>query len=663
MTMAYFANILFRRFTILFAGMLAILAAGTWLTVKIATDSLVDKYVTVTATDWSRFLAENVTDLREIAAGEQPSVASMAFFASTQKSGKVFRYIIFDRQGYSQLIADPDKIAPVDLSEYSPEAKRAVSQGLPVVDIKRGKSPNFPTIFAEAYVPAFVGDKTVAVVAAYVDYAKVSAAISSTFWQAAVSLCLLTVLAFTIPAVAWYRRTREKQLADRRIRFLAHHDSLTSLINRARLIERLDAMLAALPSTGGQIALHFIDLDRFKEVNDSLGHDGGDFLLKTIAQRLSALTRREEIVARLGGDEFVAVQTAIGDKSEVEEFAKRIARLLSEPMMFKDQEIKASVTIGVALAPTDGMTSERLLKSADLALYSGKEAGRDCIRFFAPEMDEALEAHLTLEKAIRDAIASDGFVLHYQPVFEISHNRLIGYEALVRLPAKDGTLIPPDKFIPVAEEAHLIDALGALVLRNACVTAAAWPQELTVAVNLSPTQFESGTIVEVVAAALEESGLDPHRLELEIIETLLLGTNERTMQQLVALKALGVSIVMDDFGTGYSSLSYLWKFPFDKIKIDRSFMQNFEKSGRDVETVIKSIIALGRELRMRVTVEGVETLNQANFLDQANADQVQGFYFGRPMPASEIGANILAEFRKRSPVSVSPDGAKFKLVK
>ena len=242
------------------------------------------------------------------------------------------------------------------------------------------------------------------------------------------------------------------------------------------------------------------------------------------------------------------------------------------------------------------------------------------------------------------------------------HNRLIGYEALVRLPAKDGSLIPPDTFIPVAEEMHLIDKLGAWVLREACVTAMAWPKHLTVAINLSPTLFESGTITEIVASALNDSGLDPHRLELEIIETLLLGNNERTMQQLTALKGLGVSIVMDDFGTGYSSLSYLWKFPFDKIKIDRSFMQNFENSGRDVETVVKSIIALGRELRMRVTVEGVETLNQADFLQDANADQVQGFYFGRPMPASEIGANILADFRKASLATRPPDSAKIKLV-
>ncbi len=318
-------------------------------------------------------------------------------------------------------------------------------------------------------------------------------------------------------------------------------------------------------------------------------------------------------------------------------------------MWFKEQEIRANVTIGIALAPSDGKTSERLLKSADLALYSGKTAGRNRIIFFTPEMDEALLARHVLEKLIREAVANDGFILHYQPVFEIGRNRLIGYEALVRLPAQDGTLIPPDKFIPVAEDMHLIDKLGAWVLREACRTATTWPEELTVAVNLSPSQFESGTIVAVVTAALKETGLDANRLELEIVETLLLGNNERTMQQLLELKALGASIVMDDFGTGYSSLSYLWKFPFDKIKIDRGFMLNFEESGRDVKTVVKSIIALGRELNMRVTVEGVETSNQVDFLYDADADQVQGFYFGRPVPAAEVSADILDNFRKTLP--------------
>ena len=399
-----------------------------------------------------------------------------------------------------------------------------------------------------------------------------------------------------------------------------------------------------LPATGGHVVVHFLDIDRFKEVNDTLGHAGGDFLLKTLGQRLSELSRIDDMVARLGGDEFVIVQTGVAGKEQAEAFARRLASVLSEPMTFKEREIRANVTIGVAIAPADGEIAESLLKHADLALYNGKTAGRNRICFFMPDMDKVLEARVALEKAIRDATVNDGFVLHYQPVFKIGSEQLVGFESLLRLPAPDGTLIPPAAIIPVAEDMHLIDEIGALVLREACRTAVMWPKELTIAVNLSPAQFESETIVEVVTGALKESGLDANRLELEITEVLLLGNNESTMKQLRELKGLGVSIVMDDFGTGYSSLNYLWKFPFDKIKIDRSFMQDFDKSGRDVETVVKSIIALGRELRMRVTVEGVETTKQADFLTGVDADQVQGFYFGRPVPASELGAIVLADF-------------------
>ena len=642
---------------------LAVLVGGTLLTVKTTTDHLLYQNATRAAQNWAQYLAANVSDLEQIASGETPSSASLTFFKSARKAGEVFRYTVFNRYGYSILTSDRDKITVVELSDYSAVAVSSIKYGRPIVDAKSGHPPEQPAYFAEAYIPVMADGHPVAIVAAYVDQTAEHDSFYHTFLVAAVTLCLLTGLSFGLPALAWYRRTKEKQHADRRIHFLAHHDTLTGLANRARLIERLDSALADLPSFSGHIALYFIDLDHFKDVNDSLGHDGGDFLLRTIAQRLSALTRIEDMVARLGGDEFVAVQNGVTNKQQAEGFARRIGSVLSEPMYFNEQEIKANVTIGIALAPVDGMTSERLLKSADLALYNGKAAGRNRIRFFAPEMDEALQAHLTLEKAIRVAIATDGFVLHYQPVFELSQNQLMGYEALVRLPAKDGTLIPPDKFISVAEDMHLIDKLGAWVLREACRTATAWPKNLTIAVNLSPAQFESGTIVAVVANVLKETGLEAYRLELEIIETLLLTNKESTMQQLVALKALGVSIVMDDFGTGYSSLSYLWKFPFDKIKIDRGFMQNFENPGREVETVVKSIIALGRELHMRVTVEGVETKGQADFLYNADGDLVQGFYFGRPIPASEIAANILADFRKTLPATRPSDIAKIKLVK
>jgi predicted signal transduction protein with EAL and GGDEF domain len=330
-------------------------------------------------------------------------------------------------------------------------------------------------------------------------------------------------------------------------------------------------------------------------------------------------------------------------------------------MKLKEQSIIATLSVGVALAPTDGTNPERLLKSADLALYKAKADGRNCIRFFMAEMDSELQARFKLEKIIRDAVLHDRFELYYQPLFEMSERRLIGFEALIRLPAEDGTLIPPLVFIPLAEELRLIDKIGAWVLREACRAAATWPEHLTVAVNLSPAQFLARSISDIVAAALKESGLAAHRLELEITETLLLGNSEAIMAELQTLKAIGVAIVMDDFGTGYSSLSYLWRFPFDKIKIDRSFMQGFDGSGRDVKTVVKTIIALGRELNMRVTVEGVETAAQAAFLDKADGDQAQGFFFGRPVPASEVGANILADFRKRHPAPSSATAADGKL--
>jgi predicted signal transduction protein with EAL and GGDEF domain len=320
---------------------------------------------------------------------------------------------------------------------------------------------------------------------------------------------------------------------------------------------------------------------------------------------------------------------------------------LTAPMQFKDSAIASTVSIGVALAPADGKTAERLLKSADLALYKCKSDGRNCIRFFRPEMDAELLERIGLEKTIRHAIQHDQFVLHFQPMMQISGRRLVGFEALVRLPGKDGKLIPPLVFIPVAEELRLIDKIGEWVLREACRTAKLWPKHLTIAVNLSPAQFATGSVSAMVAAVLAEAGLEPHRLELEITETLLLGTTPAIMTELQALKAMGVAIVMDDFGTGYSSLSYLWRFPFDKIKIDRSFMHGFESARRDAETVVKTIIGLGRELNMRVTVEGVETAKQAAFLERADGDQAQGYYFGRPVPASEVAGIILTDFQQQ----------------
>jgi diguanylate cyclase (GGDEF)-like protein len=605
---------------------LAMLVGGTWTTVRVTTDNLLYQDATSTARSWATFLAVSVSDLEQIAGGEQPSAASMVFFQSARKSGEVFRYEVFSRDGFMQLVSERDKIAFVDVSEYSAEAARSVTAQTPVVNVQESTSIDRPTYFAQAYVPILVDGRPIAVVAAYVDLTVQRKNFYNTFLVSSASLCLLTSLAFLIPAIAWYKRTREKQQADRRIRFLAHHDALTGLANRSQLIEKLENSLAVLPLRGGCLAVHFIDLDRFKEVNDTLGHDGGDFLLKTIAERLRDVVSVGDFAARLGGDEFIVIQAGIADKAQADVFARRLISALMMPIRFGESEIVATASVGISLAPSDGMNPERLLKSADLALYRAKADGRNCIRFFVPEMDEAMQARAALEKTLRNVVLHEKVILHYQPLFNLSDQSLTGFEALIRLPAEVGSLIPPVKFISVAEELRLIDEIGTWVLREACRTAAAWPEPLTVAVNLSPLQFEAGNVGVVVASALKDAGLAPGRLELEITESLLLGNTDVILAELRALKRTGVAIVMDDFGTGYSSLSYLWRFPFDKIKIDRSFMQAVGSSGKNAGTVVvKTIIALGREMDMRITVEGVETAQQMAFLDGVNADQVQGY--------------------------------------
>jgi diguanylate cyclase (GGDEF)-like protein len=634
----------------LVGSVVLLLGLGVGQILKSPVDYLLYWDATAAAESWAKYVAENVTDIEDIADGQAPSAESMAFLIRTQQIRHVFGFEIINLHGNVQLTSDGSKISGVRGAVHSDIAARAAELGQPIIAVKEGTPPVRPKYYSEAYLPVVIDGRPQAIVAAYVDLSEQHDHFRKAFLLAALALCLLIGTAVGIPTIAWYRRTKEKQQADRRIRFLAHHDALTGLANRAQLIERLDNAIAVLPLRGGCLAVHFIDLDRFKEINDTLGHDGGDFLLKTIAERLRAVIRVDDIAARLGGDEFVVVQTGISSKDRAEDFAHRLTSAVIAPMTFKEQEIVATVSVGVALAPTDGTNSERLLKSADLALYKSKADGRNCIRFFVPEMDASLQTRIALEKTLRDAVLHERFILHYQPLFEISGQRLIGFEALIRLPAEDGTLIPPLTFIPVAEDMRLIGKIGAWVLREACQAATTWPEPLTVAVNLSPAQFEAGSVSTIVASALKETGLAPHRLELEITETLLLGNSEAVMTELQALKAMGVAIVMDDFGTGYSSLSYLWRFPFDKIKIDRSFMQGFDASGRDAETVVKTIIALGRELDMRVTVEGVETAKQAAFLDGADADQVQGFFFGRPIPTSEISAVILKNLQKLLPM-------------
>jgi diguanylate cyclase (GGDEF)-like protein len=379
-----FAKMSIQRNIGVLVAVLGILVVGTLATVKFTTDSLLHQDGTSSARKWAQYLAINVADLEQIAAGEQPSSASMAFFRAVQKSGEVFRYEIFNREGFSQLVSDYQNIALVNLSEYSAEAARSVSTRRPVVDAMMGKSADWPQFFARAYFPVIADQRVIAIVGAYVDQTEQREQFHRTFLMAATALCLLTALSFLIPAIAWYRRTKEKQQADRRIRYLAHHDALTGLTNRPRLVEKLENALGVLTAGGRHLAVHFIDVDHFKDINDTLGHDGGDFLLKTIADRLRAVTRRDDVAARLGGDEFVVVQVDVKDKIDAREFAQRLVASLRAPLQFGESAIVPTFSVGVALAPADGSKPERLLKSADLALYKSKSDAATAFGFSCP---------------------------------------------------------------------------------------------------------------------------------------------------------------------------------------------------------------------------------------------------------------------------------------
>jgi diguanylate cyclase (GGDEF)-like protein len=420
---------------------------------------------------------------------------------------------------------------------------------------------------------------------------------------------------------------------------LAHHDPLTGLANRALFQERLEQLLEKSRGDGSALAVLYLDLDLFKNVNDTLGHETGDQLLKTVATRIRGCGQHDSVIARLGGDEFAILMGVTNVAHECSTLASRIVKELGSIYDIDGHEIVIGTSIGIASTELGASSPEQLLKQADTALYRAKADGRGTFRFFEPEMDAELQARRGLEVDLRKAMAKDELYLVFQPQVGLQANKITGFEALLRWQHPMRGLISPAEFIPIAEDIGLIASLSDWIINEACKTAVTWPENIKVAVNVSPIQFRNRTLLPCVRKALTRTGLDPSRLELELTESALLEENETTVAALHELRKLGVSIALDDFGTGYSSLSYLRSFPFNKIKIDQSFVRELSTQP-DCIVIVQSIVSLGNGLGMAITAEGVETEEQFAQIRAAGCTEAQGFLLGRPKPSSDLDLSL-----------------------
>ncbi|WP_279483484.1 bifunctional diguanylate cyclase/phosphodiesterase [Aureimonas sp. SK2] len=456
------------------------------------------------------------------------------------------------------------------------------------------------------------------------------------------------VVAAGVPGLIYIRRKWRIEQADERIQFLANHDTLTKLLNRKRIEEDAGRILATCRATRERLAVWALDIEGLADINESVGQEGGDELLRTVADRLLSVIDRNDLVARTGADDFVIIQRNLQSINDIEALARRIRLEVETPVAIGGLTLQPRLCAGVSTVPEHGRTIVQLFQHAELALLVHKSSKRGDYVLFEPSMDEEASQRRMIERRMREALDQDQFELFYQPIVRATDKRILGFESLIRLPDGLGGYIPPSLFIPIAEARGYIKAIGDWVLREATRQIALWPDDLFISVNLSAVQFRDGDLVQIVKDALETSGIAGHRLEIEVVESLLLDRSDSVLTQLQELKTLGVSIAMDDFGTGYSSLGYLWRFPFDKLKIDQSFMIAFEQGESSIRQIIGTIVSLGHHMNLKVVTEGIETAEQAAMLQELGCDQLQGYLFGKPVAAERVAAEMMTSISLRA---------------
>ena len=589
-----------------------------------------------TSSEWVSTLVTRNPDILTLLSGAPPSAQTRHFLDESSQVGDIYRFRIWNTAGH--LVFKSERMTSAGARMSGKEVAEALRSGSIINEVHAGRPPQNAAFFVESFIPVKQNGAVVGVFDVYLDQSDDQALYKRSILLTEIILGALVLLAGGIPGYGVYRQMLKLRDARAEALFLSEHDSLTGIPNRHRLNDIAKRALALNRRTNRHVAALMIDMDRFKDINDSFGHAAGDEVLKAVAKRLRSCIREEDSVARFGGDEFVVLQVGLYQPNGAKSLSDRLIRVLSEPYEIGGSRLDCGASIGVALSPPDAEDFDALIACADAALYKAKADGRNSVRFFEPGMDAKIRERRQIETDIRRALETDAFQLAYQPIHSFRDSRLLGFEALLRWPDGWSAKSPAD-FIPVAEESGLINHVGQWALETACKTAANWTNPLKVAVNLSPVQFRDGDIVSIVKKALRISGLDPERLELEVTESLWIQDKDSVFNQLSRLRRLGVSIVLDDFGTGYSSLAYLWKFPFDTVKIDQSFVREMETEPK-AAAIVQTITALGKILDLEITAEGVETAAQAKILREAGCDQAQGFLYGRPLPTAS--ANALA---------------------
>ncbi len=610
------------------------------------------------AKTFARHLLNEIPDLSALIEGRRSPEAAAAVISAVKPIGTVVYFQIFDQNGVLRADSDFARrgfVIGKDLQTQNPLAAAVLATNRIEFKLGEGDGASRPRYYSDIIIPLLDGPRTIGVLSVLSDETESWPGLFDQFRSVLLQVGALILVAFGIPLVMYLQKNGQLAKAAMRLRQSTQYDELTGCLNRATFTRIMQDLIDGAGERGLSVAVHFIDLDRFKDINESLGHDAGDEVLKATAQRLRKLMGTRERIARLGADEFAICQPYyVNSPQVVTELANDIVRAIGKPFEIGNRNIQISASAGYSCHPTDGKTVAELMRAADIAVHKAKDTARGKAVAFDPSMETERHRRQSIEARMREALVENGFDIHFQPLYETLTERLRGFEALLRLTGHDGVPISPAEFIPIAEEVGLIGDIGTWVLRESCRMAKQWPDDLVVSVNLSPAQFGGRDIAEQVREVLSWSGLPPRRLELEVTESVLIDDTDNVLRELHAIKALGVSVALDDFGTGYSSLSYLWRFPFDKLKVDKSFMTDLATAGSKSREILSTIIALGKVLDLKVTAEGVETEQQAEVLRELHCDLVQGYLYGRPMRATDVAAVLLRDMGPSRPARALP---------